>query len=202
MIAISDFMMAKTFGIPNPVFVIAALIIFWILLGMWTKTDSGKFYWDKFMLRVPVFGSLRRKLVLAQFSRSISTLTQSGISIVKGLRITADVVGNEVYRRRVLLIAEDVKQGITIGENLQGNKVMFPVMLVSMIAVGEQTAQLDAVTAKVADFYEEEVDNMVKTLSSLMEPIIILVIGIVVGFMVTAIMTPIMNMSEVVSEAG
>ncbi len=200
MIGISDFLMGKTFGIPNPAIVIACIILFNILLSAWKKTHSGKFYWDKFLLAVPIFGNLRRKLILAQFARSLSTLTQSGISIVKALRITSEVVGNEVYRRRILLIAEDVKQGITIGENLQGNRKMFPVMLVSMISVGEQTAQLDNVTGKVAEFYEDEVETMVKTLSSLMEPFIIILIGVVVGFMVTAIMSPIMKMSELATE--
>ncbi|MBI5414619.1 type II secretion system F family protein [Candidatus Peregrinibacteria bacterium] len=200
MININTLLQGSTLGIPNVIFILLGLGGLIALIIFWKKTDSGKYYWDSIMLQIPVFGMLRRKLVLASFSRSVSTLTDSGLSIVKTLRITAEVVGNEVYRRRIILLAEDVKQGITMGENLQGNSKMFPVMLVSMISVGEQTAQIADVTAKVAEFYEDEVDTMVKTLSSLMEPIIIVVIGSVVGFMVAAIMTPIMNMSEVVTK--
>lgn len=197
LIAASDFFKGGTLGVPNPILLVASLVLLYVLLRLWRKTPNGKLYWDSLMLRIPVFGALRRKLILAQLSRSVATLTKSGISIVKTLEITSEVLGNEVYRRRILLTADDVKQGITIAENLRGNTKIFPVMLVSMIAIGEQTAQLSNVTGKVADFYEDEVDTMVKTLASLMEPFIIVVIGVLVGFMVTAIMTPIMRMSEV-----
>jgi type IV pilus assembly protein PilC len=146
-----------------------------------------------------VFGKLNQKVVLAKFCNSLSTLTKSGISIVKTLRITAQTVGNEVYKRRIELTAKDVEQGLTIAENIRDDKKIFPEMLVSMVSVGEQTAQLDKVTSKVADFYDDEVDNIVKNLAALMEPIIILLIGIVVGFLVAAIMLPIMKMSEVVA---
>ena len=166
-------------------------------MGKWKKTKNGKYYWDIFLFSVPVFGPLARKVVLARFCRSISTLLRSGITITKTLEITSEVVGSEVYRRRIMLISDDVSQGITIAENIKGQKKMWPIMLVSMIGVGEQTAQLDSVSEKLSEFYEDEVDNIVKNLSSLMEPIIILLIGVVVGFLVAAIMGPIMNMSEV-----
>jgi len=197
LIGVSDFLRGTFLGIPNTLLLVLALIGAYILLKIWKKTPNGRFIWDSFLLKIPVFGMLRRKLILAQFARSISTLTQSGISIVKALLITADVVGNETYHRRITLISDDVKQGITIAENIQGNVKMFPSMVVSMIAVGEQTAQIGEVTAKIADFYEDEVDTMAKNLSSLMEPMIIVLIGIVVGYMVTAIMTPVLQLSEV-----
>lgn len=197
LITTSDIFQGSTAGVPNSLWLVVFAIMTWAIVHLWKKTDSGKFYWDTFLLSIPIFGNLRRKLILAQYSRSLSTLIKSGISIVKALVITSDIVGNELYRRRILLTAQDVKQGITIAENIQGNKKMFPPMLVSMVTVGEQTAQLGEVTGKVADFYEEEVDNFIKGLTSIMEPFIIVVIGVVVGFMVTAIMSPIMQMSEV-----
>lgn len=199
LISLSNFLLGTPLGLPNWIMMIFGSIGFFIGLGMWKKTPAGRYHWDKFILSLPVFGGLNRKVALSKFCNSLSTLTKSGIAIVKAIKITSDIVGNEVYRRRILMIAADVQTGITIAENIKDDKKMFPVMLVSMIGVGEQTAQLDSVTAKVADFYDDEVDNVVKNLSSLMEPIIIIVIGVVVGFLVTAIMSPIMKMSEVAS---
>jgi type IV pilus assembly protein PilC len=197
LIVLSDFLTASWFFLPNWLMCILGAFGFFTALGKWKRTKSGKYYWDIFLFSVPIFGNLARKVVLARFCRSVSTLLRSGISITKALDITGDVVGSEVYRRRITLITEDVSQGITIAENIKGQKKMWPIMLVSMIGVGEQTAQLDGVSGKLAEFYEDEVDNIVKNLSSLMEPIIILLIGVVVGFLVAAIMGPIMKMSEV-----
>lgn len=197
LIALSEFLTGSALFVPNWVLCIIAASGFFFALGRWKRTKTGKFYWDKFIFAVPIFGNLARKVVLARFCRGIATLLRSGISITKTLEITSEIVGSEVYRRRIVLISDDVSQGITIAENIKGQKKMWPVMLVSMIGVGEQTAQLDGVSEKLAEFYEDEVDNIVKNLSSLMEPIIILVIGVVVGFLVAAIMGPIMNMSEV-----
>lgn len=197
LIALSEFLTGSTLFLPNWALCIVGAVIFFVLLGQWKKTKSGKYYWDQFVFAVPIFGPLARKVALARFCRSLSTLLKSGITITKTLDITSEVVGSEVYRRRIALISEDVSQGISIAENIKGQERMWPIMLVSMISVGEQTAQLDNVSIKLAEFYEDEVDNIVKNLSSLMEPIIILVIGGVVGFLVAAIMSPIMNMSEV-----
>lgn len=197
LITLSDFLTGSTLGIPNWAMTIGGIFAFIQALNRWKRTKSGKFYWDNFIFAMPIFGKLSRKVVLARFCRSVATLLRSGITITKALEITSEVVGSEVYRRRIMLISDDVSQGITIAENIKGQKKMWPVMLVSMIGVGEQTAQLDGVSEKLAEFYEDEVDNIVKNLSSLMEPIIILVIGVVVGFLVAAIMGPIMNMSEV-----
>ncbi len=197
LITISDFLTGSWLIVPNWVLCIGLSFGFFVLLGKWKKTKNGKYYWDQFIFAMPVFGNLARKVVLARFCRSISTLLRSGITITKTLEITSEVVGSEVYRRRIVLISDDVSQGITVAENIKGQKKMWPIMLVSMIGVGEQTAQLDGVSEKLAEFYEDEVDNIVKNLSSLMEPIIILLIGGVVGFLVAAIMGPIMNMSEV-----
>ncbi len=197
LITLSDFLIGSALIVPNWILCIIAAFGFFMALGKWKKTKNGKYYWDKFIFSTPVFGNLARKVVLARFCRSLSTLLRSGITITKTLEITSEVVGSEVYRRRIVLISDDVTQGITIAENIKGQKKMWPIMLVSMLGVGEQTAQLDGVAEKLAEFYEDEVDNIVKNLSSLMEPIIILLIGIVVGFLVAAIMGPIMSMSEV-----
>ena len=197
---ISDFLKGQTMGIPNILLVILAIITFILGFFKWKNTHSGRILWQKFVLKLPLFGNLTRKAILAQFCQGLSSLNSSGISIVKSLQIVADIVGNEVYRRRILLISEDVKKGISIAENLKDDTKLFPTMVASMIQVGEQTAQLDVVTEKIAKFYQEEVDDMVKNLSSLLEPFIIVIIGIGVGLLVAGIMKPIMMMSEVASQ--
>ena len=200
LIGMSDFLIGSTFGIPHWGLVILGLVLFVALLNMWKKTDQGKLIWDKMMLKLPVFGKMNQKVALAKFCRGLSSMTTSGISIIKSLKIVSDTVGNEVYKRRIYLIAFDVKKGITIADNIQEDKKLFPAMVVSMIGVGEKTAQLDKVCAKVAEFYEDEVDSMVANLSKLMEPIIIVVIGTAAGLMVAAVMLPIMQIAEVASQ--
>ena len=199
-VVMSDFLKATTFGIPNIMNVFVS--IFAVIAGFfkWKSTFSGRRLWDKIILKMPLFGTLTKKAILAQFCQSLSALTSSGISIIKSLKIVSEIVDNTVYQERILLIAEDVKRGISIGENLKDDTELFPVMVASMIAVGEQTAQLDSVTEKIAMFYQDEVDDMIKNLSSLLEPFIIVFIGIGVGFLVAALMKPIMMMSEVATQ--
>lgn len=166
-------------------------------LKMYGSTEEGKYYLDYLKLKLPVFGGLIQKASLARFTRQLSTLSASGLSIIKALKINADSVGNEIYRQEILETSESVKKGIGIAAHLENNK-LFPSLVTNMIAVGEETAQLSNVAGKIADYYETEVDDMVKNMSSLMEPMVIVVIGAGVAFLVSAIMTPIMNISEVV----
>lgn len=150
----------------------------------------------RIVFRMPVFGKLTKKASLATFCRGLSTMVSSGIPIIKALRITAASVGNPLYYKRINQIAEDVKHGITMAENMKDDEYYFPNMVVGMIGVAEQTAQIDTITLKLAEFYEEEVDNMVKGLSSLMEPLIMVVLGGAVAFLVMAVMTPILSASD------
>jgi len=151
------------------------------------------------MLHLPIIGKVLQKVVLSKFARVLSNLLSSGISIVESLRIVSDVVGNEVYRQRILLLREDIKKGIKIGESLEDDR-LFPEMLVQMIKVGEETAKLDSIILKLADFYDEEVDTTINSINKLLEPIIIVSMAVVVGFIAVGIMQPIMNLADVVSE--
>lgn len=160
------------------------------------RTEKGSFLMDKALLYIPVFGGLVRKLMISRFARLLASLMLAGIPIVKALEINANALGNAVYKRRVKFAAQDVAQGIPLGENLTGNEFLFPPMVSSMILVGEQTANLAEVSTKIADYYEDEVDTMVASLSKLMEPIILVVMGGLVGFIVAAIMQPIMALSD------
>lgn len=170
-----------------------------IVVAAWLfkQTKQGKFYIHLMLLKVPVFGDLVKKVSISRFARNLSSLMNSGVAIVKALEINANAVGNEVYKKRILMAAEDVAQGIPLGENLNDSKFLFPDMVVSMITVGEQTAKVDEVAVKIAEFYEEQVDETVKGLYKLMEPIILVVMGLVVGGLVAAVMQPIMNLTDV-----
>jgi type IV pilus assembly protein PilC len=120
----------------------------------------------------------------------------SGVPIIKSIEIVAYAVGNEVYKRRLLLTAEDMKRGIPMAENMAESK-LFPKILVNMIEVGEQTAQLETVVLKVADFYDEEINEVVNSLTKIMEPLILVIIGLTVGGLVAAIMLPIIQLTDI-----
>lgn len=178
-----------------------ALIVLALLVGgiVFRRSKRGKYLLDMGLLYVPIFGVVIRNLMISRFARMLSSLMRSGIPIVRALEINANAVGNEVYKRRIEFAAQDVAQGIPLGENLTENAFLFPPMVVSMILVGEQTANLDEVSDKIADHYEDQVDTAISSLSKLMEPIILLVMGGVVGFIVAAIMQPIMQLSDLSS---
>jgi len=125
-------------------------------------------------------------------------LLSSGVSVVESLKITSEAVWNEVYKQRILLLWEDVQQGIKIWESLDGDK-LFPEMMVQMVQVWEQTAKLDTTIIKVAEFYDEQVDNTIRVLNKLLEPFIIVFLAVVVWFIALAIMQPIMNLADTIS---
>lgn len=188
-IGISDFLINNKFTLIVGIAFIAGFII------LFKRTDVGRYTFDNLKLKIPVFGKLYKKSYLARFARSLGNLVDSQVSIVKSLEITANSIGNEVYRRRILLSVEDIKQGIPLAENLSESP-LFPPMLVNMIEVGEKTAQLDEITAKVANFYEKELDTTISGISKIIEPIILVVVGLTVGLVVLAVMLPIVKLSE------
>lgn len=193
-VGISDFMIEKKF-----VF-LAGVAMLVMGFMVFKKTALGKFLIDKFKISIPIFGGLFRKSYLSRFARSFSNLLDSNISVVKAIEITGNSVGNEVYKKRLLISMEDVKQGIPIAESLTESD-LFPPMLVNMMEVGEKTAQLPEITGKVADFYEQEVDTAVAGISKIIEPVILVVIGLTVGAVVAAIMLPIMKLTDVAGVA-
>lgn len=179
--------------------IIASAIGFVIFVMIWKETVTGRYKFDRIMLSLPIIGPVIRKVILSKFSRVLSNLLSSGISIVESLRIVSDVVGNEVYRQRILLLREDVKKGIKIGESLEDDS-LFPDMLVQMIKVGEETAKLDSIILKIAEFYDEEVNTTINSINKILEPVIIVTMAVVIGFIAVGIMQPIMNLADVVSE--
>jgi type IV pilus assembly protein PilC len=160
-------------------------------------TNDGKLVIDRLMLKAPVLGDVLRKSSVSRFTRTLGTLIGSGVSILEGLEITAKTAGNRVISDAIMESRASIAGGETIAAPLQKSQV-FPPMVISMIAVGEQTGGLDEMLSKIADFYDEEVDAAVSGLLSMMEPLMIVFLGVVVGGMVVAMYLPIFDMINAV----
>ena len=160
-------------------------------------TPEGKLGIDKMMLKVPVLGDVLRKAAVSRFTRTLGTLISSGVPILDGLEITARTAGNRVVQDAIMASRASIAGGDTIAAPLAKSNV-FPPMVISMIAVGEQTGGLDEMLSKIADFYDDEVDAAVSALLSLLEPIMIVVLGVVVGGMIVAMYLPIFDMVNAV----
>jgi type IV pilus assembly protein PilC len=166
-------------------------------LKKYYATSDGKLVIDRLMLRAPILGDVLRKSAVSRFTRTLGTLIASGVSILDGLEITARTAGNRVIQDAIMESRSSIASGETISAPLQKSKV-FPAMVISMIAVGEQTGGLDEMLSKIADFYDEEVDAAVSNLLSMMEPVMIVFLGVVVGGMVVAMYLPIFDMINAV----
>lgn len=193
LISISDFFV-------NSWYIMFIVVIFaYIFFMIWWKTPWWRYNIDKMKLHFPIFWKINKLLILSKFSRVFSWLISSWISIIESLKIVSDSVWNDVYRQRILLLREDVKQWIKIWESLDWDP-LFPEMMVQMIQVWEKTAKLDKTIINVANFYEEQVDNTIWVINKLLEPFIIVVLAIVVWWIAVAIMEPIMALSDTVWE--
>jgi type IV pilus assembly protein PilC len=188
----SDFFIANWF------FIFMVIVLLVIAVGVWKKTKSGRYQWDAIMLKTPVFWPLLRKVVLSRFARVFSNLIGSGVSVIEAIRIVASAVGNEVYHQRLLLLRQDVKNGLKMAESLEDDP-LFPDLLVSMLRVGEETAQIGETVVKIADFYDEEVDIAIGSIQKMIEPIILMVMAVVIGFIAVGIFQPIMNLAGAIS---
>ena len=176
--------------------VIVALVILIIMFKRYYSTDRGKLAVDSLFLKLPVFGPLFRKVAVARFSRTLSTLITSGVPILDGLTITSKTAGNKLIEQAIMKARTSISEGETIAEPLARGEV-FPPMVTQMIAVGESTGSLDSMLTKIADFYEEEVDVAIATLTSLMEPFLMIFLGVTVGGIVIAMYLPIFKIAEV-----
>lgn len=192
LIAFSDFM--------RKWFLVNLGALFALILGLqqFVRTERGRVIFDTLLLKLPLFGILIRKYAIAKFARTLSTLQKSGVSILTSLEIVAKTAGNKVVESAVLKTKTNVREGESIALPLANSKV-FPPMVTRMIAVGEQTGKLEVMLAKVADFYEDEVDNAVAGLTSLIEPLIIAFLGIVIGSIVVSMFLPIIKLLQVVT---
>lgn len=194
LINISNFL-RSWYAIPSMI-IVAVAIFFGV--RMYGATETGKYNLDKLKLRLPIFGVLMRKVAISRFTRTLSTLTRSGVAILQALEITERTAGNEVFARAVREAADSVRNGDTLADPLMRSEV-FPAMVTRMIGVGEKTGALEIMLAKISDFYDAEVKAMVDSLTSLIEPILIGMMGVVVGGIVIALFMPILQLSSLVS---
>ncbi|RKY02375.1 MAG: type II secretion system F family protein, partial [Spirochaetes bacterium] len=169
----------------NILFIGIVLIIIVILFRRFYKTEKGRMMIDSLLLKLPVFGILFKKVAVARFTRTLGTLISSGVPILDGLNIVAKTAGNKTIETAIINARSNIAEGQTIADPLERSGV-FPLMVTQMIAVGESTGALDAMLQKIADFYEEEVDVAVGTLTSLLEPFLMVFLGVVVGGIVVA----------------
>ena len=180
------------------IWILLVLVLAIIAVIRYYKTYRGRRVIDGLLLKIPIIGMLLRKIAVARFCQTLSTLTASGVPILDGLDITARTAGNAIVEDAIQAVRKSVEEGRTLSQPLGETKV-FPPMVVQMINVGEQTGALDQMLQKIAEFYEEEVDTAVAGLTKLIEPLMIVVLGLVIGTIVTAMYLPLYT---VLSEIG
>jgi type IV pilus assembly protein PilC len=180
-------------------FTVAAFIVLIIAFKKYINTPKGKYNFDNLKLRLPVLGELFRKIAVAKFSRTFSTLIKSGVSVLSALDIVSKTSGNKVVEGAVNNCSKAVRDGESIAKPLLKGKV-FPPMVCRMISVGEQTGQLEKMLGKIADFYDEQVDAATSGLTSLIEPMVIAFLGIVVGGIVISLFLPIFKISQLIAK--
>lgn len=178
-------------------FIIAVIVAFFIAFNRFYATRKGRALMDDLVLRVPVIGDLIRKVAVARFTRTLGTMIQSGVPLLDGLDIVARTAGNKTVEAAILKTRASITEGRTIADPLSESGV-FPSMVVQMIAVGENTGALDAMLAKIADFYDEEVDAAVEALTSLIEPFLMIFLGGTIGGLVIAMYLPIFKLAGTV----
>ncbi len=176
---------------------IAGIFAFVVLFKKYRDTEGGRMRIDRLSLRIPVLGSVLRKSAVSRFTRTLGTLIGSGVPILQGLDITSKTAGNKVLQEAIGKTAESISQGDTIAEPLAASGV-FPPMVVQMISIGEQTGALDEMLAKIADFYDDEVDTAVEALTAAIEPLMIVLMGTMVGGMLVAMYLPMFKMGNLV----
>lgn len=173
------------------------LIFAGLIVGIrfFLRSEVGRAWWDAIKIRIPIIGDIFVKVYLARFSRNLSTLVAGGIPIIQAIKIIGDLIGNVVYRDILYGVAQQVTNGKSISDSMAAHRE-FPPLVTQMVRVGEQTAELDSILGKLADFYEKEVDAKVGVLATLLEPIIMIILGIGVGLLVAGILLPIYNLAS------
>jgi type IV pilus assembly protein PilC len=188
-IGISDFLV--NYGIFVAIFFVIGVLYLW----WYRRNERGKTYLDNLKISLPVIGGLYRKMYLSRISDNLNTMLSSGISIIRAIEITGDVVGNYVFKSILREAGDSVKSGSTLSDSM-GKHPQIPPIMVQMIKVGEETGSLGSILKTLADFYSREVDDAVDTLVGLIEPAMIVLLGIGVGILLTSILVPIYNIAS------
>ena len=169
----------------------------WLFFNTWRRSEKMQFIMDRLVLKMPVFGDLVKKATVARWTRTLATMFAAGVPLVEALDSVAGAAGNKVYYNATKKIQQEVSTGSSLTVSMQ-NSGVFPNMVLQMCSIGEESGSLDGMLSKVADFFEAEVDDAVDALASLMEPIIMAVLGVVIGGLVIAMYLPIFKMGQVV----
>lgn len=175
--------------------VLGVVIILMFAFRRWNKTESGRLIIDNLVLKLPVFGMINQKKILTEFARTFGLLIGSGTLVVMSLNETAEISGNVMYANAIKDVAKRVEKGISVGDAM-GAYAIFPPMIVQMVKIGEQTGKLDESLLKVSEYFEREVEGAVKTLTTALEPFIMVVLGVSVAFLIISIVTPIYNLTS------
>ncbi|OGR86093.1 MAG: hypothetical protein A2021_01560 [Elusimicrobia bacterium GWF2_52_66] len=191
-VGLSDFLRQKFVY-----FIVGIGAIYWGV-GKYVKTEKGQEKIDDLSLKLPVFGILLKKVAIAKFTRTLGTLIKSGVPILQGLETVAKTSGNKIIERAINSSRDSIKEGGRISDPLKRANI-FPPMVIQMISVGEETGGLDNMLNKIADFYDQEVDTAVKGLTSMIEPLIMVVLGAVIGTIVIAMFMPMLSLGDMVS---
>ena len=191
----SENMMKSSFLLPNIVWIFLIGALLYVGFKAWSNTRSGRAIVDSVKLKIPLVGDLTKKSSISRFARTLGTLVTSGVPILQALTITRDTAGNVVVANAIDSVHEAVKEGESIVAPLQASKI-FPAMVISMVDVGEETGQLPEMLLKVADVYDDEVDNAVTAFTSVLEPIMIVFLALVVGTIVFALFLPLIKMIQ------
>ncbi|MBC7931350.1 MAG: type II secretion system F family protein, partial [Rubrivivax sp.] len=195
-VGISDFLA----GIGGLV-LLGAIVVSVIGIRFYYKTPKGHRMLDGLMLKIPIIGGILRKIAIARFSRTLSTLLSSGVPILQSLDITARTAGNVILEEAINKIRVGVERGETVTEPLKASEV-FPNMVAQMVGIGEQTGALDAMLGKIADFYEQEVDSAIASLLTLIEPVMIGFLGVTIGSIVIAMYLPLFTLIGKMSQGN
>lgn len=185
----------SSFMANNWIVLIIGVIVLVVLFRLWIKSNLGKLTWDAVKIQIPIFGTLFRKIHIVRLTRGLSTLIKGGVPIASALKITAEVVDNSAYHKLIMDTVKEVEGGNSIAVLFVKSKLV-PKMLSQMMVVGERTGKLDIVLDKLGSFYSREIDNLVAGLTSLIEPLILVIMGVGVAGMVAAIMLPMFRVAQ------
>jgi len=181
--------------IPGALFFIVVMVAAGITFRRYIKTPSGKYKWHALLLRTPILKDIITKIAIARFSRTFAALMSAGVTVLDALQVTEGAIGNKVIEKELHDAAIEVKNGKQLSEPLSKSPHI-PSIVPQMLAIGEETGQTDTVLVKVADFYEEEVETVIDSLSSIIEPLLIIVLGAAVGVLAASVMGPIASLSK------
>ena len=166
-----------------------------LLFRHYIHSETGRIQWDEFKLKIPLLGDLISKREIAKFARTLGTLLSNGVNILRALDITEQVISNEILAKDVREMCSNIKEGEKLSDRMEQSP-HFPPMAVNMVAVGEETGELEQTLGRVAESYENETERVIKTITTLLEPLMIVVMAVIVGFIVFAMIMPIFQISQ------